>query len=163
MKKVKLEVIKPWITSKPACAIWCHSAGDSSESLTSTLANVATERVTELLGFEDEVVIEYVFGQLEESRVRHPPLEQCQQHSNGVGSVPDPDDVVHTQFPDAKTVQINLTGFLESKTAVFMSELWEMLVSAQSNIGGVPASILEAKKAEILAAKVRIELQELNV
>ena len=62
-----------------------------------------------------------------------------------------------TQFPDAKTVQINLTGFLESSTPVFMSELWEMLTSAQSNIGGIPSSILEAKKAEILAAKVRIE------
>ena len=62
------------------------------------------------------------------------------------------------QFPDAKTVQINLTGFLESNTAVFMSELWEMLSSAQSNVGGVPTSILEAKKAEILAAKVRITL-----
>ena len=103
-----------------------------------------------------------MFGQLEESRVRHPPFEPCQQHSNCVGSGSDPNNVVHTQFPDAKTVQINLTGFLESKTAVFMSELWEMLASAQSNIGGVPTSILEAKKAEILAAKVRIEQQELN-
>lgn len=65
---------------------------------------------------------------------------------------------VYLQFPDAKTVQINLTGFLESNTAVFMSELWEMLSSAQSNVGGVPTSILEAKKAEILAAKVRITL-----
>ena len=64
----------------------------------------------------------------------------------------------YVQFPDAKTVQINLTGFLESNTAVFMSELWEMLSSAQSNVGGVPTSILEAKKAEILAAKVRITL-----
>ena len=62
------------------------------------------------------------------------------------------------QFPDAKTVQINLTGFMESNTSVFMSELWEMLVSAQSNIGGVPSSILEAKKAEILAAKVGIDM-----
>ena len=64
------------------------------------------------------------------------------------------------QFPDAKTVQINLKDS-ESKTAVFMSGV-EMLVSAQSNRWS-PASILEAKKAEILAAKVRIELQELNV
>lgn len=68
-----------------------------------------------------------------------------------------------SQFPDAKTVQINLTGFLESSTPVFMSELWEMLVSAQSNIGGIPSSILEAKKAEILAAKVRIKLRALVV
>jgi serine/arginine repetitive matrix protein 1 len=38
MKKVKLDVIKPWIA----------------------------EKVTELLGFEDEVLIGYIFGLLEE-------------------------------------------------------------------------------------------------
>lgn len=38
MTKVNLEVIKPWIT----------------------------QRVTEILGFEDDVVIEFVFNQLEE-------------------------------------------------------------------------------------------------
>lgn len=37
MKKIKLETIKPWIA----------------------------ERITELLGLEDEVVVEYVFTQLE--------------------------------------------------------------------------------------------------
>ncbi len=38
MTKVNLEVVKPWIT----------------------------QRVTEVLGFEDDVVIEFVFNQLEE-------------------------------------------------------------------------------------------------
>ncbi len=38
MKKVNLEIIKPWITKK----------------------------ITDLLGFEDEVLIGYVFGLLEE-------------------------------------------------------------------------------------------------
>uniref|UniRef100_A0A673LBS0 Serine/arginine repetitive matrix protein 1-like n=3 Tax=Cyprininae TaxID=2743694 RepID=A0A673LBS0_9TELE len=38
MTKVNLEVVKPWIT----------------------------QRVTEILGFEDDVVIEFVFNQLEE-------------------------------------------------------------------------------------------------
>lgn len=38
MTKVNLEVIKPWIT----------------------------KRVTEILGFEDDVVIEFIFNQLEE-------------------------------------------------------------------------------------------------
>lgn len=38
MTKVNLEVIKPWIT----------------------------QRVTEILGFEDDVVIEFIFNQLEE-------------------------------------------------------------------------------------------------
>lgn len=38
MTKVNLEVIKPWIT----------------------------QRVTEILGFEDDVVIEFIFNQLDE-------------------------------------------------------------------------------------------------
>lgn len=38
MTKVNLEVIKPWIT----------------------------QRVTEILGFEDDVVVEFIFNQLEE-------------------------------------------------------------------------------------------------
>jgi hypothetical protein len=71
MKKVKLEVIKPWITRKFACRMACHSAGDSgADQHTGWMPWVPAERVTELLGFEDDVVIEYVFGQLEESRVR---------------------------------------------------------------------------------------------
>ncbi len=46
MKKVTLEVIKPWITQK----------------------------VTDLLGYEDDVVVNYVFGMLEETQVRS---ERC--------------------------------------------------------------------------------------
>ena len=71
MKKVKLEVIKPWITRKSFCRTACHSLGDSgADQHTEWASLLLAERVTELLGFEDEVVIEYVFGQLEESRVR---------------------------------------------------------------------------------------------
>lgn len=42
MKKVSLDVLKPWIT----------------------------KRVNEILGMEDDVVIEYCFNQLEAQRVR---------------------------------------------------------------------------------------------
>ena len=44
------------------------------------------EKLTEILGFEDDVVIDYAINQLEE-----------------------------TNHPDPKAVQINLTGFLNAK------------------------------------------------
>lgn len=46
-------------------------------------------------------------------------------------------------------MQINLTGFLESKTADFMLELWKLLLSAQESVGGIPAIFVEQKKAEM--------------
>lgn len=46
-------------------------------------------------------------------------------------------------------MQVNLTGFLESKTPKFMYELWKLLLSAQEGIGGIPAEMLEAKRKEL--------------
>uniref|UniRef100_A0A3Q2P3K9 Serine/arginine repetitive matrix protein 1 n=1 Tax=Fundulus heteroclitus TaxID=8078 RepID=A0A3Q2P3K9_FUNHE len=97
MTKVNLEVIKPWIT----------------------------QRVTEILGFEDDVVIEFIFNQLEE------------------------------KHPDSKMMQINLTGFLNGKNArEFMRDLWPLLLSAQDNIAGIPSAFLEQKKEEIRQRQV---------
>ena len=49
-----------------------------------------------------QVVVEFVFSNLEE------------------------------RYPDPKLLQINLTGFLNSKNSrLFLGELWELLVSAQ--------------------------------
>jgi len=93
MRKVKLDALKPWI----------H------------------EKLTEILGFEDDVVIDYAINQLEE-----------------------------TNTPDPKNVQINLTGFLNAKNArLFMAELWPMLVSAMQNKNGIPDKLIEMKKAEM--------------
>uniref|UniRef100_A0A8C4NAL7 Serine/arginine repetitive matrix protein 1 n=1 Tax=Eptatretus burgeri TaxID=7764 RepID=A0A8C4NAL7_EPTBU len=92
MTKVNLETIKPWITQK----------------------------ITQMLSFEDDVVIEFVFNQLDE------------------------------KHPDGRLMQINLTGFLNGKNArVFMGELWPLLLSAQENIAGIPLVFLEQKKEEI--------------
>jgi len=87
LSKVKIEVIKPWIT----------------------------KRVTEYLGFEDEVVINLIFNMLEK-----PPV-------------------------DPKDLQINLTGFLEHNTKRFVLELWKMLVSASRSTTGIPDEMLEKK------------------
>merc|ERR1712142_56174 len=93
MRKVKLDALKPLI----------H------------------EKLTEILGFEDDVVIDYAINQLEE-----------------------------TNTPDPKIVQINLTGFLNAKNArLFMAELWPMLVSAMQNKNGIPEKLIEMKKQEM--------------
>merc|ERR1712178_368450 len=93
MKRVKLDTVKPWIT----------------------------DQINQALGFEDEIVIEMVFNQLEAD-----------------------------QFPDPKTLQINMTGFLNAKKARdLVGELWPMLVSACENGTGIPTVILEKKKREI--------------
>lgn len=53
------------------------------------------------------------------------------------------------QNPDPKTLQINLTGFLDADAAKFTEELWTLLVSAQENIAGIPQVMLEKKKLEL--------------
>ncbi|EIE88227.1 hypothetical protein RO3G_12938 [Rhizopus delemar RA 99-880] len=91
MKKVNFDVINPWISNK----------------------------ITELLGFEDEVVSDYASSLLEEESI------------------------------DPKMMQINLTGFLESNAKVFVKELWNLLLSAQNSVGGIPAIFIEQKKEEL--------------
>ncbi|XP_057536066.1 uncharacterized protein LOC130814083 isoform X2 [Amaranthus tricolor] len=89
--KVKMDVIKPWIA----------------------------KRVTEFLeGFEDEVLINFIYTLLEGKEV------------NG------------------KKIQIQLTGFMEKNTGKFMKELWALLLSAQKNASGVPQQFLDAKEEE---------------
>lgn len=46
-------------------------------------------------------------------------------------------------------MQIELTGFLGRNAAPFMEELWTLLLSAQESPVGIPAAILEEKRAEI--------------
>eukprot|EP00795_Rhopilema_esculentum_P017748 gene17748-9420_t len=91
-----------------------------------TIKPWVTKRITELLGMEDEVVTQFIFELLEGSK-----------------------------NPDPKTIQIQLTGFLQGKNArVFMGELWELLISAQENVGGIPTVFLEKKKEEIRLRKL---------
>ncbi|KAG2342400.1 PWI-domain-containing protein, partial [Suillus weaverae] len=98
LKKVNLNVIRPWIAKK----------------------------VTELVGFEDEVVVEYAMGLL--------------------------DDPNHTT-PDPKKMQINLTGFLTASTPSFMTALWSLLLEAQEHPAGVPQTFVEEKKEEMRKAR----------
>lgn len=54
------------------------------------------------------------------------------------------------QFPDPRKMQINLTGFLNGRNArSFMGELWDLLVSAQESVTGIPEAFLQQKKDQI--------------
>ena len=96
MAKVKLIIISKWVS----------------------------QRITELLGFEDEVVINFIVNFLEAAEV-----------------------------PDAKQLQLDLTGFLEKQAGLFVEELWTLLVDAQKNEHGIPSVFLEKKKQELASAK----------
>lgn len=78
-------------------------------------------RVTALLGIEDDVVVGLVFNMVEELK----------------------------QDPDPRKLQIRLMGFLESKTKVFVEELWKLCISAQDSVGGIPKEFLEEKRQEL--------------
>jgi len=91
-KKVKLDVLKPWIT----------------------------ERIAKILGMEDDVLVEFIFNQLD------------------------------TKDPDPRKMQINLTGFVNGKNArLFMGELWALLASAQATESGIPQELIDKKKEEM--------------
>eukprot|EP00730_Choanoeca_flexa_P004902 TRINITY_DN11834_c0_g1_i18.p4 TRINITY_DN11834_c0_g1~~TRINITY_DN11834_c0_g1_i18.p4 ORF type:complete len:230 (+),score=55.69 TRINITY_DN11834_c0_g1_i18:4404-5093(+) len=97
LAKSGLDVLKPWIA----------------------------ERVTQLLGgFEDDIVIEYIFEQLQ--------LDE-------------------RQF-NAKRMQINITGFLGAKKArIFMADLWKHLVSASNNSLGISQLLIDQEKEKAAA------------
>jgi len=90
MTKVKMDVIRPWIAN----------------------------RATEFLGFEDEVLINFI------------------------------NELLEGKVVDGKQIQIQLTGFMEKNTGKFMKELWSLLTSAQKNASGIPQQFLDAKAEE---------------
>lgn len=74
------------------------------------IMNWVERRIPELMGMEDDVVVNYAVSQIEEEAAR-------------AKSHPD-------QRIDPKRMQINLTGFLQDKAPIFMLELWRLLISA---------------------------------
>lgn len=87
------------------------------------------KKVEAILGDEDEIVSEYCVAQLE----AYDPIERT---------------------VDPREIQINLEGFLgEEGAALFMHELWKLLLSAQDSPSGVPQSLLDEEKRQIEAQK----------
>lgn len=80
MMSVQLEVLRPWVT----------------------------KTLQDILGFEDEVVQDFVMSLLEGN-----------------------------EEADKAEVGKNLKGFLEDKTPAFVDELWELLIDAEKNASEV--------------------------
>lgn len=48
-------------------------------------------------------------------------------------------------------MQINLTGFLNARNArIFMSELWDLMLTAMDSPSGIPEQFVEKKKHELM-------------
>jgi len=82
------------------------------------------ERILDLLGFEDDILVQFVFNILENAKKKR-------------------------YSPDPKEIQIQITGFLERDARTFTEELWTHIISASRNPGGIPTSMLEATKRKL--------------
>ena len=119
LSKVKLDIIKPWINKRITVLLGTNFF----PCLFSRIDHFNFKFL--FSGVEDDVVIEFIFNQLEAKDV------------------------------DPKRMQINLTGFLNGKNArIFMGELWTMLDSAQNNAEGIPQQLLDEKKEEMKKREV---------
>lgn len=114
-----------------------------SPPLTSVSRRWIAKRICEILGSEDDVLIELCCNLIEGSRYVCIPRQFGRLSTTNLPSQ-----------PDIKSVQIQITGFLDKDTAPFCKELWNLLLSAQSSPQGVPKELLEAKKLELMQGKV---------
>ncbi|EER09223.1 serine/arginine regulated nuclear matrix protein, putative [Perkinsus marinus ATCC 50983] len=111
LNRINVDVLRPWIT----------------------------DRITDIIGMEDEIVIDYA-------------LEQITGTS-------------HHSEVDPREMQLSLTGFLQRGAAPFCEELWEMLLSAQDSPAGVPTQLVDRKKRDMMrkkeeAEKVKREIEQ---
>lgn len=74
MNQINFDIIKPWIN----------------------------QRITGILGIEDEILISMIYNLLQDTR-----------------------------YPDPKMIHVQLMGFLESNTEIFITELWDILINSQ--------------------------------
>ena len=84
------------------------------------------EKIIELLGFEDDILIGMVNNMLQSDHL------------------------------DGKKLQLEVTGFLEKQSGVFVQELWSLLADAQNQSTGIPAAFLKKKQDEILQRQADI-------
>ncbi|BAM40096.1 splicing factor [Theileria orientalis strain Shintoku] len=112
--KVRIDAFKPWIT----------------------------KRVSELMGVEDDIVVDYCIGQLKD--LGESDAKRNSQLAGDGGAV-------FNEKPklDPKRLQISLTGFMAKKAGVFVRELWDLLLSAQDSEHGIPQLFIDEKKQEL--------------
>lgn len=91
------------------------------------LAQWVENKITDILGFEDEIVQSTAVNMFLPSSAEETVLEV-----------------------DPKKAQIDMAGFLgDEQAAKFAKELWEMMVDAQNSPMGIPTKLLEEKKKEL--------------
>ncbi|KAL3942263.1 MAG: hypothetical protein SGARI_000321, partial [Bacillariaceae sp.] len=82
------------------------------------------QKVTTILGFDDEIVSSTAINLFLPAEGEDP--------------------------PDPKRAQLDLAGFLgENESAAFAKELWKLMVEAQESRSGIPKTLLEQKKKEL--------------
>ena len=91
-----------------------------------------SERLEELLGFEDDVLSELVMNMLAQTR----------DARTGQDKRIDP-----------QQLQVQLTGFLNKQAQPFVAELWLLLIDAQEAPHGIPRAFVERKKQELVARR----------
>ena len=91
-----------------------------------------SERLAELLGFEDDVLSELVMNMLAQTR----------DAKTGQDKRVDP-----------QQLQVQLTGFLNKQAQPFVAELWKLLLDAQDAPHGIPRAFVERKKQELVARR----------
>lgn len=100
--KVSLDVVKSWIT----------------------------RNVTQILGHEDDIVIDFIMQQL----LQQPGSNTLDEDSDGI--------------VDPKRLTVTLTGFMAEKAQGFVADLWRLLLSAQESDYGIPKEFAEAQELE---------------
>lgn len=94
-----------------------------------------SRKVTKILGFEDDVLIDTIINMIED---KHEKL-------------------------DPRALQVKLTGFLEGKTPKFVLGLWRLLLSASKSANGVPPELVEEEKERYAQLKREKEQVEKNI
>ncbi|GBE59025.1 pwi domain-containing protein [Babesia ovata] len=114
--KVQIDAFKPWIT----------------------------RRVTELMGVEDEIVVDYCLSQLKF-------FGETDAKANAENAGDGGKCLNEKPYLDPKKLQINLTGFMAKNARIFVKELWDLLLAAQDSEYGIPQAFIDEKKREIAA------------
>lgn len=68
-------------------------------------------------------------------------------------------ELLSSDKPNIKEIQLNLNGFLEKNTGKFCKELWELLVAAQDDKDGIPPQLIQMKKEEMEQERVKREIK----
>ncbi|EME31859.1 splicing factor PWI domain-containing protein [Galdieria sulphuraria] len=88
-------------------------------------------KLQHLLGFEDDVVVDFALSYLESY-----------------------------ETPDPRELHLNLSGFLEDKTFTFMEQLWSLLVEAQQEAKVADGKVVSAGVPPSLVEELRKQLED---